>query len=202
MDPARLTVSGSSMVARTAHAEGLQTLEVGGKSVDLQEPHARHFVWLDSFRATVPVVSPMRDVLLESDGVFALHPDDFFNPLPAEIDWHTSMEDLKRAGIDYMLAGYEAPESDGDITTANATFDFANLATTEDGAYRFAVSAPGIDYTQKDFKIRSVTFTLRRPPVGWSEGLKRFFSNLGREKTDTETGSILMDGKSYGENIE
>lgn len=201
-DPAHVVVSGSSLVARTAHIEGLQELTVGDSTMELVEPHAKHYVWLDSFRATAPVVSPKRDVLLETDGVFALHSDDLFSPLPAEIDWHTTADDLNRAGIDFLLADYETPETDGVKTVATATFDVANLATTEDGAYRFALSAPGIGYTQKDLRIESVSFTLRRPPTGWAEGLKRFVAGLGGQSRDTETAAILVDGKSYGERVE
>lgn len=201
-DPARVIVSGSSLVARTAHTEGLQTLTVGDRPLELVEPHAKRYAWLDSFRATVPVISPSRDVLLETDGVFALDPDDFFNPLPAEIDWHTTAADLDAAGIKYLLADYETPMRDGAKTVATATFRVDNLATTEDGAYRFAISAPGIGYTQKDLRIESVTFTLRRPPTGWVEGLRRFFVGLGNGTEDTETAVILVDGKSYGETVE
>jgi len=201
-DPATVIVSGSSLEARTAHADGLQRLTIGDSTLELVEPGIKNYAWLDPLRTTLSVVSPKRDVILETDGVFALDPEDFFYPLPAEIDWHTTAEDLDRTGIDFVLADYEAPESDGAVKIATATFDVKNLATTEDGAFRFAISAPGISYSQKDLRIQSVTFTLRRAPIGWTEGLKRFFAGLGGEAQDTETAAILPDGKSYGETVE
>ncbi len=200
--PVTVFVGGRSMVARTAHEEALQKVKVDKWEVDLREPHTRYFSWLDKGGGPFEIISPKRDVLLETDGVFALSPDDYFNPLPMQLDWYMNADDLASSGIDFILTEYESPKMAVDTTVAEATFEVSRLATTEDGEYRFAISAPGIGVTRKDLALESVKFIFFRDPVGWIEGIIGLLDELGWQVTDRETAVILSDGWSYSEEVE
>jgi hypothetical protein len=200
--PVTVYLGGRTVMARTAHEEGLQKLAVDDWALEVSEIHQPHFSWLGQGRGPFALTSPRRDILLETDGVFALHPDDFFSPLPTQLDWYLGTDDLDSAGIDFIVTEYEQPLIDDRTTVAQATFAVDQLATTEDGAYRFAFSAPGIEATQEDLRLESVAFILQREPVGWWGGLAALLNDLGWEVNDRQTGAILPTGQSYGEHVE
>ncbi|MFH2063379.1 MAG: hypothetical protein ABIJ46_04500 [bacterium] len=199
--PVEVLAGGNALTVRTAHAEGLQTIRVDGRSFEVQEPNVRQDVRLARDGRAIPIVSPRRDLLLETDGVFALEPDDFFRPLPTEIDWRLTSGDLDAAGIDYLLTEYEPPVRDGELTVATTAFDLDQLALTDDGAYRFAVSAPGIALSANDLRIKSVSFVLRRDRSGWADGLRRLWRETFSPEPVRDTSVILPHGGSFGEEV-
>jgi hypothetical protein len=195
-DPLTVYLDGQGLVARAAHLESLQTLSVEGKPLELGEPQTRYIRRL-SAPGLVPVVSPRRDVLLESDGLFALSKEDFFDPLPFTVDEFTEASDLAARGIDFILTGYEPPETDGLVSEAQATFSVSGLARTADGAYRFAVLAPDIVVRQQDLQLISVTFTFNREPVTWRNALTRLTKMFSSPSSSEPL--VLPDGTSYDE---
>jgi len=200
--PVTIHVGGRTIVARTAHEEGLQKLRIDSWELDVREIHHQYFSWLGEGRGPFSVTSPRRDILLHTDGVIALHPDDFFSPLPTELEWYLNSEDLSTAGVDFIVTEYEPPMMDDRLTVAEATFEVSNLATTLDGAYRFAISAPGISTTGNDLRLESITFILYREPVGWVRGIAGLMDDLGWHMADRETAVILSDGHSYSEQVQ
>lgn len=194
--PLTVYVGGQGLTAKAAHLESLQTLSVDGKPLELGEPQTRYLRQLTAVDP-VPVISPRRDVLLESDGLFALSPEDYFDPLPFTINEFTSVPDLAARGIDFILTSYEPPETDGLVSEAQATFDVSDLARTEDGAYRFAILAPDIIIKQQDLELVSVDFTFSREPVTWRNALARLTRMFS--PPDASGPLILSDGTSYDE---
>jgi hypothetical protein len=200
--PVTVQVNGHLIIAKTAHNDGLQTLAVDEQKLEIREPHVRYISRLENGVELSNITTTKRDVLIESDGVFALEPEDFFNPLPLELDWYLTLNDLTAAGIDFILTEYEPPTVDGQLTTGQATFEISNLATTERGTYRFAVSAPGIGLTNNDLRLSELVFAFSRRPIGWWQGLRLLLADLGWRITDRETAVILYDGQSFDEKIE
>jgi len=196
VNPLTVYVDGQGLVARAAHLESLQTLSVDGRPLVLGEPQTRYIRRLSAV-GLVPVTSPERDALLESDGLFALSQEDYFNPLPFTINEFTTAPDLSARGIDFILTSYEPPETDGAVSAAQATFEVDKLARTADGAFRFAILAPDVIVRQQDLGLISVTFTFNREPVTWRNALAR----LVRMFTGPAAAEplVLPDGVSYEE---
>ena len=188
--------SGRRLIARTADQESLQTLSFEGNTLSIDEPNTRFMRDLQARDGGVAVRAPKGNVLLEVDGVFALSGGDFFDPFPLRIQWDTSAADLDRRGIDYVLARYAPPWTDGGLFEASADFDMRRLALTRDGDYRFVIGAPGIDESQHEVRIASVTFELTRQRLD----LGNFWSDLSEMFKPPESDfAVLPDGRSYGE---
>jgi hypothetical protein len=193
--PLTVYVDGQGLVARAAHLESLQTLSVDGRPLVLGEPQTRYIQRLSV--GLRPVVSPKRDVLLESDGLFALSREEYFNPLPFTINEYSAASDLAARGIDFILTSYEPPETDGTVSMAQATFEVSKLARTVEGAYRFAILAPDVIVRQQDLGLISVTFTFNREPVTWRNALTRLVRMFSQP--DSSEPLVLPDGTSYEE---
>lgn len=196
--PAAVWTDGRRLAARTAHAESLQTLSVGKFKLALGSPNVR-YVQAVADGGRVRVVAPKRDVLLETDGLFALTPDEYFDPEPYPIEWYTTKDDLDRAGAQYVLARYEPPSTDGAMRSAVAVFDAKTLARTKDGAWRFVIAAPGIADTHHGLRIASVSFTLRREPITWSNAVGRLFAIFAPR--GEQVLRVARYGVSYGESL-
>ncbi|KPJ85890.1 hypothetical protein AMJ57_01400 [Parcubacteria bacterium SG8_24] len=201
VEPVTVYASGYRLVARTPHVEGLQRLRVGGSTLDLTEPQARSVARLDPSAGPVSVVTPARDVLLETDGLFALEAGDFFDPFPLEIGWYTTKEDLDAAGIDFILTGYESPVSSDGRLVAQASFDRQELDRTGDGAYRFTLSAPGVSITRYPVPLASVTVTMRREPASWRGILTTLLRLFAAPAETVREPVIAPTGQSYGEEV-
>ncbi len=198
--PLTVYTDGLRLSARTSHPESLQTVTAGTAQLALVEPQVRYSARLSAGRDLAAVTVPKLDVLLETDGLFALSPGEYFDPLPLPITWYTTAADLDAKGIDYILTGYETPSVENGVSSAQATFDLDKLARTADGAYRFLAVAPGVSETQGDLRLLSVSFTLTRKPLGWADiwpRLTRTFAGFG------PAGQLILpDGRSYEESPE
>jgi hypothetical protein len=192
-----LLMKGRRLTARTAHVDALQTLDVDGIDLAISEPHLKYSTFVTPRTGPVRVVAPKGDVLLETGGVFALSQEEFFDPGPMRIEWHTTFEEIKAKGIDYILAEYEPPATDGDLLSAEATFDADSLARTKEGAYRFVISAPGIDGSPAELRLASATFVMRRPPSSWFSAVALFASRFGTRQASAP--DVLPGGRSFGE---
>jgi hypothetical protein len=171
--------SGERLTAQTQHPEGEQALRVGPSTVDLGEVGRPTETALgEGFTA---VTSPKRDIILESGGVFAFAPEDEFSPLPLELGWYSDEAALKSRGIDSILSGYATPGRDGQDRVASVTFDLGKLATTETGAYRFAIDIPAISAVPGGLRIGSLSFAFARDPHkgGFASFWKSLFAGEG-----------------------
>ncbi len=199
VQPLTVYTDGLRVTARTSHPESLQTVTAGSAKLDVAEPQVRYSAKLPAGRQLTAVTVPKLDMLLETDGLFALSPDEYFDPLPLPIGWYTTAADLDARKIDYVLTGYEPPTAEAGVYSAQAVFDLDKLARTGDGAYRFLVVAPGLSETQGDLRLKSVSFTLTRKPLGWSD----LWPRLTRTFSAGPAGQLILpDGRSYEESPE
>lgn len=200
-DPVIFYGDGRRFEAKTSHEGSLQILIVGTEELVIGEPNTRYVATLPGIRRLVAVTSPGRDVSMETDGLFSLTRDSYFNPLPLSLTWYIESGDLDEAGIDFILTEYEAPERKGDEVVAKIVFDASKLAKTEDGAYRFAFAVPGIDETRYELDLRSLEITLRREPVTLRNAASRL-RELFLQGNLKDTGAVLPGGTTYGESPE
>ncbi|HTM68947.1 MAG TPA: hypothetical protein VL426_06655 [Candidatus Binatia bacterium] len=194
--PITVFTDGQRLVARTAHAESVQQLTVAGTRLSLDQPNLRYVRDLAG-AGLAPIVSSKRDVLLETDGLFALSKEEYFDPLPLALQWFTTAKDLDDRGIEYVLAAYEPPRVDGSLRTGTVAFDMRKLARTKEGAYRFVISAPGIAETRHDLSLASISFSMRRPAVTLANALPMLFDALARK--EPAQPAVFSAGKTYGE---
>jgi len=192
--PVAVYTDGSLLTAVTAHPDSQQTIKAGDGLLKISEPHVRYSRTLPGNRL-VAVMSPLGDVMMEADGAFSLTKGEFFDPLPYGLSWTSTTKELNERGVDYIIADYEPLQVGQPTRTARVEFETARLALTDDGAYRFAISAPGIEYYSGQLRIRSVTFTMRRRAVTWAEAWDRFANRA----VGGNSLLILPSGKSFGE---
>jgi len=188
---------GTLLTARTPHAEGMQTVSAGPEKLVLDQPNIPVSANLAG-KELHEVSAPKRNVLLESDGVFALSESAWFNPLAFPINERTTADKLDTRGIDFVFANYAPPKQIGGTKEITETFDLSKLARTETGAYRFVISMPGFDDagSSKDFMLESASFALRRDKGG-------FISDMfgSRHDADSLLLRVVPQGVSFGEKI-
>jgi hypothetical protein len=199
--PVTLIADGTRLSAATAHPEGLQMLSVDGRPLTVDAQHAAAHATLGGTRSPREVVSPKRDVVLVTDGVFALALAQYFDPLPFAVQWYTDEAALADAGVRYVLTTEEAPVRDGDASVATVSFDTSELAVTPDGAYRFVISAPGLDEAGRTLLLSSLRATLTRPPSSFMDAVRRLVAGPRRPPVEAGIANIVPNGMSFGENV-
>ncbi|MEY4723065.1 MAG: hypothetical protein RLZZ324_578 [Candidatus Parcubacteria bacterium] len=192
--------SGTRLAARTPHAESTQTLVVGGAPLLIDQPVAQ--VSTSLFGSTpVAVTAPKRDVILETDGLFALSASDWFDPLPFRLGPSATRTELDARGIDFALAAYQPGVSLGGITEASAVFPFADLARTPAGAYRFAVSVPGNGgQAHAGVDVAGMSFLLTRDIFG-ADGFWAAFRGAAPARDDGDARTQPF-GLSFDDKVE
>jgi hypothetical protein len=85
--PVTVWTNAKRLLAKTPHAEGIQTLKIGEETLEIREPQEFYAISLNSKKEVVPVTSPLQDVELQTDGVFAFESSAFFNPLIEAVNW-------------------------------------------------------------------------------------------------------------------
>lgn len=188
---------GHRVEALVPHPENLQKIDVGGRIIDAFSPNARVAVPVSG--GIVQIAAPRRDVILATDGVFALAEAEYFRPRPRPLAWYTSAANLDRDGTDFVIADYAPPRESGASRSAEATFRTQDLARAKNGAYRFAIQVDGIAEGQGDAVIRNVTFILRRERLSWREALAAF---IGMRKSAPKTMLVPKNGVVFGETME
>lgn len=151
----------------TQHAEGLQTVEIGKSELRIEEPYRRYEYQVPA-EGVVRVHSPVRDIIVNTDGHLAFSPESFFNPDPVTIRHNT---DLEKLAIQYVIAEYTPPKRMGNWLVNRALFDTDTLVyvSEEDPTWKFAFSTPGIAARGSRLDIGFIHLLLRRPPFALSD---------------------------------
>lgn len=148
-------VQGSELRARTAHETARQTLKVGEARLDIPLTHQTVRTNLEDGPYAISLI--IHDVLLESDGLFALAREDIFEPEYPHLSPETDPSSL-----DAILATYRSPEQSGEWKIAQASFNVKDLYRRPDG-YRFVISVPGIKQAGREVVIKQIKVILMRP---------------------------------------
>jgi hypothetical protein len=168
----RFWTEAKSLAFQTHHAERAQDIQVGSQSVALETPFERveHDV---SESGVVRVTVPESDVIVHTTGHIAFAPDQFFNPDPIRLRHDTDFDAL---GVDYVIADYTPPETNGDWKVASATFD-AGVLAKEEGTWKFAFSTPGIEEVEGRLNVGRIDMEWIRDPLT-ADQLKREIKQL------------------------
>ena len=164
-----------NMSFETQHAEGVQEAAVAGASVSVEEPFlaVRHRVRAPGI---VSATVPKGDLLIRGAGHYAFSREMYFNPDPVRLEWNT---DLDALGINYVIATYMPPETEGDLVRARASF-FTEGVPKIRGAWKFALSLPGVYDVGESIDVVSVKAVLRREPMSLGDLTSRTWKKLCR----------------------
>ncbi|MBI2485295.1 hypothetical protein HYW18_04090 [Candidatus Uhrbacteria bacterium] len=166
----RVWTDAKNVSLETQHAEGVQEVTFGRMLVAVEEPFVQARVRVREANVVVADI-PKGDILLRGAGHFALSAESFFNPEPLRLEWDTHLD---ARGINYVVATYTPPEERDGLVLAQATFDAQMLAKMR-GAWKFALSLPGIYDTQGSLDVHSYKATLSRTPLTLATALRRIW---------------------------
>lgn len=160
--PVTVVASGRRLTAVARSGDALQTIAVGERGLALESVGAMAEA---TIAGTTLVTVARRDTVIRTDGLIAFSVDALW-PMPLVVDETVTPADLDAAGVNYVLA---------EIGGGALIYDTERLARTRDGAYRFALVAPGL--TAADgLAVERVRLTWQRAPLTWGEWLRRMFT--------------------------
>jgi len=76
-----------------------------------------------------------------ADGKFSFSAEQYFDPDPATLSVHTTIEQL---GVEYVLAQYSSPRMEGDWLVASIPFNAEDLYLDE-GTWKFSFATPLVE---------------------------------------------------------
>ena len=123
------------------------------------------------------IYSPVADVKVTGEGKYAFSRSSYFNPDSVVLNAFT---DIQSTGVDYVLAQLPPLRERQGWRSASATFDLTPLAM-ENGAYKFALSVPGVDAPGGAVDVHAITVRLSRPALTFDEfvaDLRHLFRQL------------------------
>lgn len=129
-----------------------QTINFGGDRFSLSEPY-QQFEFSSKESGLKKIILEKDDVILETDGVFSLAPEEFFNPDFKKVDEHFVLN----SNTDYILAKYELPtELANNFKQASVVLN-TKEAYRENGKYSFMISVPGLSLAKEgNLKISDI----------------------------------------------
>jgi hypothetical protein len=173
-EPLTLYMKGTKLTASTAQVDALQTITVGNKQITLKKTKTPVMIRLSGGNDFIPVTVQHRDVVLETDGFFALSKQTSFAPPRFPATELVPSSDPK--DYDYVVARYAAVQHDGNWLVAEKTIDNKTLGRT----IRFSVSSnPPIGSGGEALRLKELEIRLQGRPVSFRDivkGMKKLFT--------------------------
>ncbi len=163
---------GKNLKLATRHATGTQTLAVGKGTVAITEPFIEYNYAPPEAGVVSVVVPKAEDLIVRANGHFAFSAAQYFNPDPVRL---TAETDLDRSGVNYIIAKYTSPRSEGEWLVAKTSFG-TTAVSFEEKTWKLAISVPTIDQPDREFLLNKITLTFLRPPLTWQEIKNRTLS--------------------------
>ena len=161
---------GKNLTFATRHATGTQTLIVGKGSVAITEPFVE-YSYAPPEAGVINVVAPKaEDLIVRANGHFAFSQAQFFNPDPVRLVAET---DLDRSNVNYIIAKYTSPQSEGEWLMAKTSFD-TTVVSFEEKTWKLAISVPTINQPGREFLLNKIILTFLRPSLTWQEIKNKF----------------------------
>lgn len=162
--PVRLFTDSKHLSFYTYHADATPLVTIGSGSLKLPEAQTRYdYEVVDPGLVEVSAVAG--DFTLTQDNLLAFNRSQFFNPYPARLSWNTNLDAL---GINFIIARYQSPLTDGVWTKATASFDLRK-ALNNNGDIKLVLSAPGVKSLQTSFALHGLDLTFVRPALSVGE---------------------------------
>lgn len=142
---------------RTPHPEGIQSVGVDGKLVEIREPNTSYQTV--TTRAISEIVVGRPDLKIDFDGFLALTPDAFF--IPKAIGF-SDQESASQWGAEYILAKNYHPFFDGEWIRGSADLSLDGVERGD--GVTFILDRRG-DAASGEWLIDDLRVTLERPPL-------------------------------------
>ena len=152
-----LVTDSYDLSAQTNNPASRQKIKAGGKTLNLNDTYKQIDISLEA--GSSPIILEKGDALLSGNGMFSFSNGQLFNP---EIRKITAGFNPDRYGINYIIASYNEPASDGDWKVGSAEFDLTG-AYEEKGKYNFILSIPGLkaeDEIKDSLEIKEIKVEL------------------------------------------
>lgn len=156
--PTSLYTNAQRVTLETQHQEGLQTVAIGEASIVVDQVGAKYSRQIAS-NGVATLYSPVGDIKITGEGKYAFNRQSFFDPDPVSL---TAFTDLENSDIEHVLANLTPVNSVEGWRVASAEFDVSALAQ-ENGAYKFALSAPGIHDNLGQVSVHAIHVTFQKP---------------------------------------
>ncbi len=161
--PLRVWSNGQGFAIRTPHPESIQTVAFRGNgkaltSVSIDEHNHQYEISIPQEVAggLIEMVSPKRDLSINTDGFFSFTKESFFLPEPIP---YASDLDLDARGINYVFARYSFSRVRGSWNTARVKLNTYDVDPISPLTFFF-----GIPHGQKTgFELGNIAVSLRKP---------------------------------------
>lgn len=148
--------NGNRLSFQTTHIEGLQAITVDGQPTELKEVHEQYIKeYKDGIKQ---IYIPKNDIKVATDGLFVFDPIEYFNP---EVTNYSSVIDMDKRGIQYIIAQYHSPLIEKGWKQGVAEFDLSWIKPV-DRKYKFIISAPGLSQNNNILKLSNIKLEFSR----------------------------------------
>ncbi|MDD5342138.1 MAG: hypothetical protein PHI73_02280 [Patescibacteria group bacterium] len=175
--PTTIYSNGNSFQVRTAHANGFQTVKIGGAEVKIDQLHKEYSVETGGAGKIQEIVSPKNDIFIRGNGFFSFEPEQYFDPYFGISELSVIMKQSDIDKYDYIIADYPEALHEGNWEVVSQTVEVPYLYT-ENNTVRFMVHLPGLVENNRIFKINEVSVKFEKDPITFSNLLPRFKSFL------------------------
>jgi hypothetical protein len=181
--PTTIYTNGSVVKARTAHENGLQTLRVGYRNLNIDEKHVLKEI--ETTNEITSIVSPKNDIYIQSNGFFAFSKDQLFDPnfsLVMDLDKIKDVEEY-----DYIFADYPQAQLVDGWLVAETSVEVPYLYFNEnkDKVVNFIFSLPGLPENNRVLKIKEMTIHFEKEPFtldNFFPRIKNWLKNIFMEQ--------------------
>lgn len=163
-----LFTNAQRVTLETQHREGLQTVAIGDRSMVIDQVGAKYATLTPA--GVNELKSPVGDIKITGEGKYALSETSFFDPDPVPV---TAFTDVEATGVQHVLANLAPIKFVGGWRVASADYELKSLAT-ESGAYKFALSAPGVHDSLGQVAVHAITVTFEKPRSSSAELVNEF----------------------------
>lgn len=124
----------------TTNPDCLQAIKLDGREFLISETYRQFKQDILGASSTALIVLEKDGIAVSGDGIFAFSAEAFFDPRPKKADKYL---DIRKNGINYIVADYVSPEKAEDWELKTVEFDLRR-AYRENGRYGFIISAPDL----------------------------------------------------------
>ncbi|MDO8260763.1 MAG: hypothetical protein Q7T50_04695, partial [Candidatus Magasanikbacteria bacterium] len=149
----QLYSDGQGVSVKTVNPDSLQVLEINGEKLAINETYKQYSQKVKA-TSTYEIKIPKDGLVLSTDGVIAISPENLINPELKKVNQYLNLEQ-----IDYILADYQTPQQLGELKIATTELDLQG-AYYEKGQYSFLLSLPGFDSASGSVVVKELKVEL------------------------------------------
>ncbi|MEK7632548.1 MAG: hypothetical protein AAB473_02035 [Patescibacteria group bacterium] len=162
------TTNSKSIAFETFHADSAHLVTLGASTVGIPQSHVLTRATIPD-NGTVTGITDAGDIKMTGEGKFAPVASAFFDPDPRPLTTQTNLEDPT---IRYVYANLSEANVNADgWRVADTTFSLTDLAK-EAGAYKFALSLPGLATDAQSVDVHRFTVTFHKEPISIFAAIK------------------------------